>query len=271
MLPIVGVPATIHQGLAPYRDVFCRPEGFEPVARYVRGLLLSPNKTLQGIYDAQVWPGGAPPSRRAMHAAVFEAGWDSDRLLQRHRALVAPEHRGRGREVLSLDWTYAHHERGPHIWGVKKRWDHVEGRMAHYQTVVTAVIANRTLIDGVEVRVQPPAVHEEEGADLYATAKESYAQMEAVRGRLLELLHHLLHRRAYRKRTEVALEIVMQLEQEGHFPAAHYAFDNGLLTLELTRGIEGAGKHWVSELETSRHIQWQGQWRRVDAVAAALR
>src|SRR5215475_3779362 len=95
--------------------------------------------------------------------------------------------------------------------------------------------------------------------------------MEAGRERLLELLHHLLHRRGYRKRTEVALEIVTQLEQEGHFPAAHYAFDNGLLTLELTRFIEGAGKHWVSELESSRHIQWQGQWRRVDAVAAALR
>jgi hypothetical protein len=96
-----------------------------------------------------------------MHAAVFEAGWDTDRLLQRHRALMASEHQGRGREVLSLDWTYAHHERGPHIWGVKKRWDHVEGRMAPYQTVVTAVIANRTLIEGLEVVVQPPAVQEE--------------------------------------------------------------------------------------------------------------
>ena len=271
MLPIVGVPATIHRGLAPYRDVFCRAEGFEHVERYVTGLILSPNKTLQGIYDAQVWPGGTQPSRRAMHAAVFEAGWDTDRLLQRHRALMASEHQGRGREVLSLDWTYAHHERGPHIWGVKKRWDHVEGRMAHYQTVVTAVIANHTLIDGLEVVVQPPAVQEEEEAYLCATAKESYEQMEAVRGRLLELLYHRLHRRAYRKRTEVAVEIVMQLEQEGHFPAAHYAFDNGLLTLELTRFIEGAGKHWVSELENSRHIQWQGQWRRVDAVAAELR
>jgi hypothetical protein len=89
MLPIVGVPATIHRGLAPYRDVFCRAEGFEPVERYVTGLILSPHKTLQGIYDAQVWPGGAPPSRRARHAAVFEAGWDSDRLLPHHRALVA--------------------------------------------------------------------------------------------------------------------------------------------------------------------------------------
>jgi hypothetical protein len=271
MLPIVGVPATIHQGLAPYRDVFCRAEGFEHVERSVTGLLLSTKKTLQGIYDAQVWPGGAPPSRRAMHAAVFEAGWDADRLRPRHRALVAPEPQGRGREVLSLDWTYAHHERGPHSWGVKKRWDHVEGRMAHSQTVVTAVMANRALIDGREVVVQPPALHAEEEAYLDATAKESDAQMEAVRGRLLELLHHLLHRRAYRKRTAVALEVVTQREQAGHFPAAHDAFDHGLLTLELTRGIEGAGQHGVSELACSRHIPWQGQGRRVETVAAALR
>ena len=143
--------------------------------------------------------------------------------------------------------------------------------MAHYQTVVTAVIANRALIDGVEVVVQPPALHEEEVTYLCATAQESYEQMEAGRERLLELLHHLLHRQACRKRTEVALEVVTQLEQEGHFTAAHYAFDNGLLALELAQGcIEGAGKHWVSELESSRHIQWQGQWRRVDTVAAEL-
>src|SRR4029450_13350448 len=31
-----------------------RDEGFEHVSRYVTGLILSPNKTLQGIYDLQV-------------------------------------------------------------------------------------------------------------------------------------------------------------------------------------------------------------------------
>ena len=84
-------------------------------------------------------------------------------------------------------------------------------------------------------------------------------------------MHHQTHRLAYKKRTEIAVEIVQQLEQEGHFPQAAYAFDNGVLTLELTRVIERAGKHWVSELESSRHIQWAGQWRRVDAIAATIR
>lgn len=271
MLPIVRVPDTIRAGMAPYREVFCREAGFEHVGRYITGLILSPNKTLQGIYDTQVWQDGLQPSRRAMHAAVFEAGWDVAGLMPQHRAVVAPEHRGRGREVLCLDWTYAHHDRGPHIWGVKRRWDHVEKRQALYQTVLTAVVANGELIDGVDVVVQPPTFDREEVAYLKATVQASYEQMEVVRSRLLELLHHLKHHRGYKKRTEMALEMVEQLEHEGHFPQANYAFDNGLLTLELARVIERVGKHWVSELECSRHIQWVGQWRRVDAVAAELR
>jgi hypothetical protein len=95
--------------------------------------------------------------------------------------------------------------------------------------------------------------------------------MAAARERLLELLHHQTHRLAYKKRTEIAMEIVQQLEQEGHFPQANYAFDHGVLTVELTGLIERVGKHWVSELECSRHSQWQGRWQRVDAVAAELR
>ena len=48
--------------------------------------------------------------------------------MPRHREILAPLHRARGREVISLDWTYAHHERGRHIWGVKNAWDPVHKR-----------------------------------------------------------------------------------------------------------------------------------------------
>ena len=80
--------------------------------------------------------------------------------------------------------------------------------------------------------------------------------MEAVSERLLELLHHLKHEREYKKRTQIALELVQQIEHEGHFADANYAFDNGVLSLELTGYIELRGKQWVSELECSRNIQW---------------
>ena len=115
---------------------------------------------------------------------------------------------------------------------LSESYDYVERRMARLQTVVTAVVANRTLVDGLEVRVQEPSVREAEETYLQATARESYEQMAHVRTRLLEVLHHLQHRWAYKKRTEMGVEIVAPLEQEGHVPAAHDAFDNGVLTVE---------------------------------------
>jgi len=142
--------------------------------------------------------------------------------------------------------------------------------MGRLQTVVTAVIANRQLIDGIDLQIQEPSVCKEEETYLKATVQASYEQMEQARTRILELLHYMEHQLAYKKRTEIVVEMVAQLEEEGKFPQADYAFDNGVLTLELTRLIESKGKHWVSELESSRHILWQDQWRRIDEVATEL-
>jgi hypothetical protein len=270
MLPITCVPEIIAKGMESFRKVFCRAEGFEHVCRFITGLILSPNKTLQGIYDALVWEERVP-SRRAMHEAVFESGWDSAALIRCHRTEVAQAYQGRGRQVISLDWTLTHHERGPKIYAVTKSYDYVERRMALFQTVVTAVVSNRDWDDGLEMVVQDPRDLKAEAEYLRATAKTEYTQMAEAHQRLLELLHYRAPQLGYRKRTEIAVEIGRQLEAEGQFPQAPYAFDNGVLTLELTRLIESSGKHWVSELEVARHIQWQGRWRRVDEVAAELR
>ena len=133
---------------------------------------------------------------------MFESSWGSEALIQQHRAVMAPDHRGRGREVISLDWTFAHHDGGPEIYGVDKSYDYVEKRLSRFQTVVTAVISNKLLIDGLDVVVQEPSKQKGERSYLRATAKESYDQMGAVSECLLELLHHLKHTREYKKRTE---------------------------------------------------------------------
>lgn len=49
------------------------------------------------------------------------------------------------------------------------------------------------------------------------TRQDSYAQMEQVRERLIELFHYQKNRLAYRKRTEIAVEIVKQIESEKNF------------------------------------------------------
>jgi hypothetical protein len=91
--------------------------------------------------------------------------------MPHHRAVIAGAHRDRGREVISLDWTSAHHERGLKMWGVTKAWDHVEHRLAPSQTVVTAVIAHRPRLDGLEVLVQQPNQQDEELAYVHRIGK----------------------------------------------------------------------------------------------------
>ena len=210
--PLVGIGSTIKGFLQDYREVFFRNAGFEHVSRYINGLLLSPNKTLQGIYAQIVWPEGRQVSRRAMHEAVFEAPWSRDVLMHRHRELTAPRYRGRGRAVISLDWTYSYHPYSQTIYGAKAAYDHVHGGWSRYQTVVTAAIANPHRVDGLAVEVQQPNYQKEELAYLEMTHRESYEHLDQVRERLLELLHYHLHQKhlatSYQKRTEMVVEVV---------------------------------------------------------------
>ena len=271
MIPLVGVPKSIGEYLEQYRELFKRQKGFETVSRFITGLILSPNKTLEGIHSQQLWQEGRKLKRRAMHHAVFEPGWDSEQMMPKHREIIASDHQEKGKEVISLDWTLSHHEKGEKNYGTKKLYDYVEGKMSRYQTVVTATIANRKIIDGIEVVVQEPNYEKEELGYLQMTRQENYDQMEQVRERLIELFHYQKNRLAYRKRTEIAVDIVKQIEAEGNFPEANYAFDQGVLTVALTEVIEQSEKHWVSEIEKNRNINWKGTWTRVDLIGEELK
>jgi hypothetical protein len=129
-----------------------------------------------------------------MHAAVFEAGWDSQELMTEHRQLVGKQHQGKGREIISLDWTLSHHEYGLEIYGVKRSYDYVNRCMSNYQTVVTATIANPERIDGIATEVQLPDFSKEEKKYLQMTAQESYQSQEQLMQRLVELLHYQRNR-----------------------------------------------------------------------------
>ena len=104
MIPLVGVPKSIAKSLEKYRELFPRTKGFETVSRFITGLILSPNKTLEGIHSQQLWEKDRAIKRRAMHHAVFEAGWKSEEIMPKHRKRVASEHRGQGQEVISLSF-----------------------------------------------------------------------------------------------------------------------------------------------------------------------
>jgi hypothetical protein len=85
-----------------------------------------------------------------------------------------------------LDWTLSHPDWGKQIFGVKRSSDDVEHRMSCVQTGVTATIANRHLIDGMEVVVQLPDFSVAEREDLKMRAKSHYDSLAQGRERVSE-------------------------------------------------------------------------------------
>jgi hypothetical protein len=113
---------------------------------------------------------------------------------RRQRAQVADDRQGRGREVLSVDWTLAPHERGPHRFGVARAEADGQTRTARFQTGVTAVLSKRHVIDGVEVVGQEPNALKAERASWEATSRASDEPREEARQRGLDRLPHRQHR-----------------------------------------------------------------------------
>ncbi len=56
-----------------------------------------------------VWDEKEKVSRRAMHEAIFEAGWKHEKMRSQHRRVISPIHQGKGREIIALDWTFSYH------------------------------------------------------------------------------------------------------------------------------------------------------------------
>ena len=153
MIPLVGISASVADFLQSYRNVFSKEAGWKHINRYINGLLISSNKTLQGIYHQIVWNEDEKVSRRAMHEAVFEAQWQYSQFMKSHRQKIDAIHRGQGREIIALDWTFSYHPYSEKIFAAKDLYDYVHRCYSFYQTVVTAVVSNSQRLDGIAVEL----------------------------------------------------------------------------------------------------------------------
>ena len=178
-----------------------------------------------------------------MHEAVFEAGWRrrrSDAAIARclRRRIAAA-----GAKCSAWIGRMPIMSAARKIWGVKKAWDHVEHRLAPYQTVVTAVIANRDRLDGIEVRgAAAQSAGRGDGVLARDRAGELCADGRSPRARVGAVAPPRCIVWAIRSGRRSRWTSCSSSNRKAIFPQAHYAFDNGVLTLELTRGIERAGQ-----------------------------
>ena len=67
-----------------------------------------------------------------------------------------PWDRGKGREIIALDWRFSYHPYSEKIFGAKSAYDYVNRGWSCDQTVVTASISKEKRVDGIAVEVQHP-------------------------------------------------------------------------------------------------------------------
>ncbi len=270
MLPLIDVPSQITQYMAKFRACFQRQEGFDHVCRYIAGLILSENKTLEGIHDAFYFDQEKKVSRRAMHQSVFETDWKDKELIRSHWEILQDKYAG-GKSSIVLDTTMGHHERGLKIFGVKKGYDYVNGRYGAFQNVWTISITDGEKVDGIDLWVQPQFDLEKEKIYLEETSNQFYETKEEASVRLLELLSYEKHQKEYKPVHELFIDKINEIEKSGFFSGMGYVFDNGILHRGITETIESYDKNWLSEIEKSRGLFWVNRWLRAEDIDELLR
>jgi hypothetical protein len=92
-------------------------------------------------------------------------------------------------------------------------------------------VSNREWIEGLEVVVQDPKELKAEAASAKRQPNRARNKWRRQGSACWNYCYSRIPQLQYRKRTEIAVEIVRQLEAEGRFPQAHYAFDKGVFRL----------------------------------------
>jgi hypothetical protein len=107
MLPIVSHPSVVSFGLSAFRKAFSKPQ-LRHFGEYVTGLMVCPNRTVQGINDSLF----ARCDQSALNHFLTDSPWSEEELDRKRHEFVRGRlgELGLGRGDIIIDDTISHHE-----------------------------------------------------------------------------------------------------------------------------------------------------------------
>lgn len=134
MLPLVEFPELVQHYAPHFASVFS-PEAWVEFERYISGLIVSENKTVDGINRLFVHENR---NQSSLNRLLTESPFDLAEMNQARLDLLGglPGTRMKPRGVFSLDDTLLIHY-GQHFEHIAKLWDHVSGRYVWAHNLVT--------------------------------------------------------------------------------------------------------------------------------------
>ncbi len=266
IIPITDIPRSIQDGFAPYRDLFPRNETFQHVLEYATGLVVLPQPSIRRLAECLV----DGPDQSCINKTLTQSPWLEETFNQRRLELIAPHYRGKGLVIGILDTVLIHHPRSTSMYGVYRYWDYVNGCYTKAMQLVTSAISTTDRCDGFDYRIYHRFFKEQELRYLaYTRPSQNETDQRIWNIHLTELLTFHLHQRQFKTQSDLAAEMIAQMEASQTAPDA-YAVDSRLFTPKIIHTIEAYGKPWVADSEKSRILYAKGQKFNLETYEAQL-
>jgi SRSO17 transposase len=136
MIPIVEYPSVVTSHLSVFESVFTKPQA-KNFARYVTGLMISPNRTVSAMNDLFY----AHNDQSALNNFITDSTWSDDELDDARYRVILDGLKRRNKDcegdgIFAMDDTLSH-KTGKHIEYVGYYFDHAEGKQTLAHDVLT--------------------------------------------------------------------------------------------------------------------------------------
>ncbi len=234
-MPIVAnIPKNLEKALEEFRPHFGAP-AFEHFKRYVLGLIVSENFTVEGINRLFIQAGHPSSLNRFLTAGIWKHKDVNDTrvdILKAQGALA-------GKGWLAIDDTLTH-KTGKKMEGVGIFWDHSEKRYVLAHNIVTAeLVSPKGDSHPIEFR-------------LYL--KEAQAREKRV---------------PFKTKIEPAQDLVEDALQRG-LEIQGALFDNWFASKDFIKFLQARKLHWVTRLKSDRNVKIKGSYVAISKFAADL-
>jgi DDE superfamily endonuclease len=234
MAVVAEIPKDLEKALEAFRPHFGAP-AFEHFKRYIVGLILSENLTVEGINRIFVQAGHPSSLNRFLTAGIWKQQEVNDeriRMLRFQGALA-------GKGWLAIDDTLTH-KTGKKMEGVGIYWDHSEKRYVLAHNIVTVEFVNPN--------------GESHPLDFRLYLKKDLCGQKGI---------------PFQTKIELAQELVEDALHRG-LEIQGALFDNWFASKEFIKFLRKRDLHWVTRLKSDRTIKIKGRYVAIIDFAKTL-
>jgi len=234
-MPVVAdIPEEFEKALEAFRPHFGAP-AFEHFKRYVLGLIVSENVTIEGINRIFIQAGHPSSLNRFLTAGIWKQQEVNDSRIDMLKIQGALG----GKGWLAVDDTLTH-KTGKKIEGVGIYWDHSEKRYVLAHNIVTVEFVNPK-------------------GDSHPLDFRLYLKREQSREK----------RVPFKTKIELAQELVEDALQRG-LEIQGALFDNWFASKDFIKFLREKHLHWVTRLKSDRNVKIKGRYVAISEFAGTL-